>query len=622
MLKRLRLSIMTKLVASSVVLLLFLVLVGLAGRSTTTGAQTELASYKRQATLALLAQRAQAQVFKQGLSLRSFMLFADEKFARDFDAAGESAKSALNEAVQLAVTEKTTDELKAVLETEARYIPAAKKIMDQVRAGKREEALHNLNTETVPLITALMEQTTALVDRLTREAAAKVEAANAKINKEIRVMMGELLAAVIIGLILSILIARGLSTPIRRLAAAATRVADGDLKADPLAVAMNDEVADVTRAFNRMVASLQELLRKVTASSESVASSARELQTTTEQMAGSAGEVTRAAGQVAEGASSQSNAAQRANGIVADLQTAIAQIAGGAQEQAVNAQDTARLVGVMVSAVEEARLTAASVATLAEQVRAAAQGGGQAVERSTGGMQRIHAAVQASAGHIQELGQVSTQISEINTVISDMAEQTNLLALNAAIEAARAGDAGKGFAVVAEEVRKLAERSAKSATEIARLIERIQTGTSQAVVSMNQVTAEVDQGAALARDTGRALGEIKVVVEKTAQDLRTITEAVSRIDAATGKVSRAVSSIAASTQENTAATEEMAAGSDHVNSAIHDIAAISEENAASAEEVSASMEELSASSEAVAAAASRLGQISRELHAQVARFRL
>ncbi|HWI61904.1 MAG TPA: methyl-accepting chemotaxis protein [Symbiobacteriaceae bacterium] len=620
--RKIRLTIMAKLLALSFILLLFLGLVGVSGYRTTETAQEELAVYQRQATLALLAQETQSMVFRQGLAIRSYLLYSDEKYITDYETAGEVALRALDDALKTAVTAKTQGELKALLAAENEYIRVVRNVVSVARTASKDEALRMLSVDAAPLLNRLMNDSAALVNRLTGEAATKVKESNGDIDQSQLFVLVELVSAVLLGLILSILMARGLSGPIRRVAQLAGQVANGDLRVEPLAAGANDEVGDVTLAVNRMLASLQGLLRKVNASTEAVSSSARQLQGTTGQMADAATEVTRAATQVAEGASSQSDAAQRASGVVAELQSAISQIAMGAQEQAASAQETTRLIEQMVSAVTQARDLSANVAASSEQARAAAQTGGEVVGRAATGMKRIDEAVRTSSGHMQALGQFSSQINEINAAISDIADQTNLLALNAAIEAARAGDAGKGFAVVAEEVRRLAERSSRSATEIAGLIQRIQSGTTQAVQSMSLVTSEVAQGAALTQDTGRALQEIRGVVERTAQDVATITTAVNRIGSATGEVTRAMNTIAASTEENTAATEQMAAGSDQVSGSIHDIAAISEENAASAQEVSASMEELSASTEEVAKAAAQLGEIAHELQAQVKQFKL
>ena len=176
------------------------------------------------------------------------------------------------------------------------------------------------------------------------------------------------------------------------------------------------------------------------------------------------------------------------------------------------------------SAVEELtvsmKLVSKNAEASAEAARRAldAAGQGNRAVRDTGeGMQRIRASVQATAKKIKSLGGRSLEISEIINVINDLTEQTNLLALNAAIEAARAGEAGRGFAVVADEVRRLAEHSRTATKDMAALIKAFQAETNEAVVVMEEGAKEMEVGARLADQAGKALETISSVVRQSAE---------------------------------------------------------------------------------------------------------
>ncbi|HET6928777.1 MAG TPA: methyl-accepting chemotaxis protein, partial [Candidatus Acidoferrum sp.] len=180
----------------------------------------------------------------------------------------------------------------------------------------------------------------------------------------------------------------------------------------------------------------------------------------------------------------------------------------GATQQDQEITNTSSAVEELTVSMKQVSNNAEASAEAARRALDAAEQGNRAVRDTLEGMQRIRASVQATAKKIKSLGDRSLEISEIINVINDITEQTNLLALNAAIEAARAGEAGRGFAVVADEVRKLAEHSRSATKDIAALIKAIQAETNEAVVVMEDGTKEVEGGAQLADQAGRALDAI------------------------------------------------------------------------------------------------------------------
>ncbi len=199
------------------------------------------------------------------------------------------------------------------------------------------------------------------------------------------------------------------------------------------------------------------------------------------------------------------------------------EMANGATQQDQEITNTSSAVEELTVSMKQVSNNAEASAEAARRALDAAEQGNRAVRDTLEGMQRIRASVQATAKKIKSLGDRSLEISEIINVINDITEQTNLLALNAAIEAARAGEAGRGFAVVADEVRKLAEHSRSATKDIAALIKAIQAETNEAVVVMEEGTKEVEVGARLADQAGRALDAISSVVRQSAELVQEIS---------------------------------------------------------------------------------------------------
>ncbi len=197
---------------------------------------------------------------------------------------------------------------------------------------------------------------------------------------------------------------------------------------------------------------------------------------------------------------------------VADASTEISQatesVATSSQEQSSQVEEIASAIEEMSMTITENSTNANKTANFADNNGKIAKDGGQVVIQTIEKMKEIAAVVQQSAMNIEKLGQSSTEIGAIISVIEEIADQTNLLALNAAIEAARAGEQGRGFAVVADEVRKLAERTTDATKQISTMINSIQKETESAVQVMQKGNDEVQTGITLADNAGDALSNV------------------------------------------------------------------------------------------------------------------
>jgi methyl-accepting chemotaxis protein len=251
------------------------------------------------------------------------------------------------------------------------------------------------------------------------------------------------------------------------------------------------------------------------------------------------------------------------------------EMTSGASQQDHEITNTSSAVEELTVSMKQVSNNAEASAEAARRALDAAEQGNRAVRDTLEGMQRIRASVQASAKKIKSLGDRSLEISEIINVINDITEQTNLLALNAAIEAARAGEAGRGFAVVADEVRKLAEHSRAATKDIAALIKAIQAETNEAVVVMEEGTREVEGGASLADQAGKALEAISSVVRQSAELVQEISLASKQQVRGTEGVAHAMQIISSITRQTSQGSRQTVSTvghlvklSEHLNDAL------------------------------------------------------
>jgi methyl-accepting chemotaxis protein len=368
------------------------------------------------------------------------------------------------------------------------------------------------------------------------------------------------------------------------------------------------------------------------------------------QTANTVEEVKRAIDGVAQGSQVQAAAIAQTTTAVSQLSRTVAEVGQGAQAQAVGLQRAIEAHRSLSQALDQMDDAAEGVQRETTASAEAAAGGGAIVTETVAGMQRVRSATEQLSERVRELGRHTSQIGSIVQTIDDIAAQTNLLALNAAIEAARAGEHGKGFAVVAEEVRKLAEKSARATKEISMMVQTVQTGSSEAVDAMRQAGDDVAAAVRLTDQAGSAFQHITTGAQSAAsrvvsikQALEAMLKASTQLEQVVGDVTviadknrtysatmsqlnadvvESIENVSAVIEENTAATEQMAASATEVSESVQNIASVSQENSAAVEEVSASAEEISAQAQEVTAAAQSLTEMALGLRQAIARFRL
>jgi methyl-accepting chemotaxis protein len=340
---------------------------------------------------------------------------------------------------------------------------------------------------------------------------------NARLQKLITQteVIGIVLAVILISIV-TLLLMRSIHRNVQISVEMLGAMAQKDLSGSDGEPASDDELAVAIRAINQLKESMAEALSDVAKSSSMVSAAGSQIEATSRQIADSAREEQRS---------------------VELFSSSVAEMNAAVKDVAEHAERASQAAGDAVSSASEGR---------------------NVVTQTQVAMNRISESVTTASADIALLGRETESIGEVVQIIQDIAGQTNLLALNAAIEAARAGDQGKGFAVVAQEVRVLAERTAKFTKEIASKVESVQLGAGRAVQSMREGETVVSEGVSQFNRVGSALEEITQRIEAAQQGIAMIASATTQQSATTEGLTENIHGISSEVNATTLQVDQTA----------------------------------------------------------------
>ncbi|MGI6038461.1 MAG: methyl-accepting chemotaxis protein [Limnochordia bacterium] len=344
---------------------------------------------------------------------------------------------------------------------------------------------------------------------------AKKDDVFSSLSELLRYNLAVLVGSLIIGVLLTFLIAARLVKPLLALEERAEVMATGDLRGSVANTERDDEIGQLATAFAQMVENMKTLITHI-------------------QRTGS-----------------------RVQEYSSQLFSGIQQTEGSISEMAAAATDFAHTVDVM-------NRNAQAVAQDAERITQLAGDGEKALELSVTNTSELAADIEDLSLAINSLSESSTEISKIANAIAAITEQTNLLALNAAIEAARAGEHGRGFAIVAEEVRNLSVQSAEATRTISALVEEIQSKTQLALEAMGNSVQKAQETSEVVKQGSESLRGVLDAATRAAKSIQEISAGIIAIGDGSQE-------IAATTEEQSAIVEELALSAQELNSIADDL---------------------------------------------------
>jgi methyl-accepting chemotaxis protein len=326
-----------------------------------------------------------------------------------------------------------------------------------------------------------------------------------------------------------------------------------------------DAVTNVSASVAEMSSSIQ-----------SIAESAESLTATAEETSSAILEMNASNQEVARHTAELTSSVEDVTTSVTEMIASIREVASHVDGLSSAAEETSASATEIEATVKEVERAAIESTKLSQQVSAQAKDiGVRTIHETMAAINTIKDAVERYSGLVTRLGKRSEEIGKILGVIVEVTERTNLLALNASILAAQAGEHGKGFAVVAEEIKALADRTAGSAQDIAKLVTAVQTEAKEAVAAMSESLTAVDEGVRRSREANNALDTILNSSTRSAEMATMIERAMTEQARGIRQVSDAITNVRQMMSQIAGATQAQSKGTEMILHAAEEMRDIS-----------------------------------------------